>query len=198
MKNNEKIKLSKHNIMEFEGLKKAKKEIADKYLATINYKSKSAIYAIVCMVFFVIGVVGFCSIPTLIKNAELFTTIAVVVISCVSTFIAISFLVIDVLDREKILYAQRGIPYIAECYIYDKQKVVKKDKNGKEIEYYNVKVEDIKGKYLTSWYSVDKTSFESTENPLVLIVFDYESKKDFDVRTKKSLGIKDVKSQQIY
>ena len=148
MKNNEKIKLSKHNIMEFEGLKKAKKEIADKYLATINYKSKSAIYAIVCMVFFVIGVVGFCSIPTLIKNAELFTTIAVVVISCVSTFIAISFLVIDVLDREKILYAQRGIPYIAECYIYDKQKVVKKDKNGKEIEYYNVKVEDIKGKYL--------------------------------------------------
>lgn len=197
MKKEERIKISKNNIMEFEGLKKAKKEVAEKYLNTINYKAKSAIYAIVCMVFFILGVIGFCSIPTLIKTAQTLTIIAMGIISAISLSIAVLFVVVDVLDRQKILYAQRGIPYIADCYVYDKEKVVKKDKEGNEIEYYNVKVEDVKGRYINTWYAVDKEYFDTTEESLVLLVFDYESKYDYDVRTKKSLNIKDVQSEQI-
>ena len=197
MKKEERIKISKNNIMEFEGLKKAKKEVAEKYLNTINYKAKSAIYAIVCMVFFILGVIGFCSIPTLIKTAQTLTIIAMGIISAISLSIAVLFVVVDVLDRQKILYAQRGIPYIADCYVYDKEKVVKKDKEGNEIEYYNVKVEDVKGRYINTWYAVDKEYFDTTEESLVLLVFDYASKYDYDVRTKKSLNIKDVQSEQI-
>ena len=197
MSKDEKIKISKKNIMEFEGLKKGKKEISEKYLDTINYKAKSAIYAIMCMIFFAIGVIGFCSIPTIIKTLEGITIISVIVVSSISLLIAVLFVVVDVLDRQKILYAQRGVLYIADCYIYDKEKVVKKDKQGNEVEYYYVKVEDTKGRYLTTWYAVDKSSFESTENSLAILVFDYESKYDFDVRTKESLGINDIKSAQL-
>lgn len=197
MKNDERVKISKHNIMEFEGLKRAKKEVSEKYLETINYKAKSAIYAIVCMIFFILGVMGFCSIPSLVKTATTFTFIATIITSALCLLVAVLFVVVDVLDRQKILYAQRGIPYIADCYVYDKEKVVKKDKEGNEIEYYNVRVEDVKGRYLKNWYTVDKSSFDTTEDSLVFLVFDYESKYDFDVRTKKSLNIKDVQSEQL-
>ena len=197
MKKDERIKISKNNIMEFEGLKKAKGEISQKYLATINYKSKSAIYAIVCMIFFILGVIGFCSIPTISKNATTAILAATIVTSALCLLVAILFVVVDVLDRQKILYAQRGIPYIADCYVYDKEKAVKKDKEGNEIEYYNVKVEDTKGRYINKWYTVDKSAFDTTDDSLVFLVFDYESKYDYDVRTKKSLNIKDVQSEQL-
>ena len=197
MKKDERIKISKNNIMEFEGLKKAKGEISQKYLATINYKAKSAIYAIVCMIFFILGVIGFCSIPTISKNATTAILVATIVTSALCLLVAILFVVVDVLDRQKILYAQRGIPYIADCYVYDKEKVVKKDKEGNEIEYYNVKVEDTKGRYINKWYAVDKSAFDTTDDSLVFLVFDYESKYDYDVRTKKSLNIKDVQSEQL-
>ncbi len=196
MEESKRIKISKKNIMEFDGLKEANERVVEKYLETINTNSKGVIYATICMILFVIGVIGFCATPTILKNLNIYVSISIIILSTISLITAIFFLIVDILEREKVLYAQRGRAYIADCYVYDKEKKIKKDSNGNEITYYDVKVEDKKGHYIDFWYSVDKKSFESNEKPLKLIVFDYESKYTYDVRTYKALGIKDKNEEK--